>query len=384
MVELDPFVRERLLTPGPTPVLGAAQLASLDRSVYHRSPAFDKIFLECRSLLGGIFGTSEAPLILTASGTGAMEAAMVNLTGPGDRVLCVNAGKFGERWVDLARRYGCDVLEIKVPLGEPADPDRLREALSQPSGTPWRAVFLQANETSTGVYQDVPALADAVRSTSGALVVVDAISSLCAHSMCMDHWGLDCVVGGSQKGFGIPPGLAFVALSPRAWSSLSSRPRFYFDLAVERKVQSRGQTSSTPASSLVQMLHVALGRLSEMGVDVVVRQHERRRSMVHRAVKALGLDLFARKGHSAAVTAIDVGPAEDAIQLLNAAERRGCLFAGGQMESVRKRMIRFSHLGFVDTLDVLSGLCALELALAEVRGSTPLGLGVGAAMQEVL
>lgn len=378
----NPFVRERLYCPGPTPVPPEVGLASLQTNVYHRTDSFRKTILECRQLLTPFFGSEEAPLILTSSGTGALEAALVNLTHPGDAILVINGGKFGERWEKLGKAYQCEVTTYKIEWGQSPDPSHLTSLLKQNPSV--KAVFLQSNETSTGVAYPIQELAAAIRSVSQALIVVDAVSGLVAHSMKMAAWSIDCVVSGSQKGFGIPPGLAFIALSQRAWNELSERPRFYFDLRKEREGQAKGETSWTPATTLILSLLPALHQLAELTPEGCDAHHKRLAQACHAAVQAIGLGLFAQSHPSQALTAVNLPDRLDGSKLIKyCREQYGAIFAGGQ-DHLKGKIIRISHLGMVDQLDFLAGLAAFEMGLTRLGYRHSLGAGVGAAMQSLL
>jgi aspartate aminotransferase-like enzyme len=357
-------------------------MASLATTVYHRTDEFFKIFHTARQDLKPIFGIAdadEAPLILTASGSGAMEAAMVNLTQQGDEILVINGGKFSERWFKLGQHYGCVVHELKLPWGQAPEMVQIADKCSKIKDL--RAVFWQANETSTGVRLPVQEIAETVRKCApNALTVVDAISSLGAHPMKMTEWQLDCVVAGSQKGFGIPPGLSFIAVSKRAVDGFSKRPRFYFDLTRELKEQRTGSTAWTPAISLVLGLAQALKEMNTVGIDRVVALHEQRANAVRAAVSALGLRLLPEKHASNALSAILLPehiPGKTLEKRLR--ERFGFIFAGGQ-DQMAGKLLRFSHLGFVDRFDILAGIAAIEFVLHEMGQLKELGKGVSAAM----
>ncbi len=377
----DPFIVEKLFCPGPTPVPLEVQLAGIESSVYHRSEAFYQIFLESRKLLKPFFGSQDLPLILTSSGTGAMEAAVVNLTNPGDQVAVVVGGKFGERWEKLCKAYQCHYKTYRIASGSAPEPHKVAE-LAAELDIP-KAVFIQANETSTGVFYPVREIAAAIRShpkLKDCLIIVDAVSALCAHQVCMSDWDIDCVVAGSQKGFGVPPGLSFIALSKRALNSFSTRPRFYFDLQREIKGQDLGQTAWTPASTIVQSLHAALTQLHQIGIDQVFNHHQKLAQATQAATHALGLELFARHHWSHALTAVKVPESINGKTLLKTLRLRfGTIFAGGQDE-LEGKIIRISHLGFVDRFHIISGIAALEFALAELGFPVKLGTGVSAAM----
>lgn len=377
----NPFISERLFCPGPTPVPLEVGLSTLRTNVYHRTDSFRQDVLECRRLLQVFFGSKEAPLILTSSGTGALEAALVNLTNPGDSVLVINGGKFGERWEKLAKAYGCQVNSYTIPWGSSPDSETLKETLRR---TPCKAVFFQANETSTGVAYPVEELAAAVRSVSSALIAVDAVSGMIAHRIAMQDWDLDCVVSGSQKGFGIPPGLSFIGLSPRAWGGLSQRPKFYFDLARERAGQEKGEMAWTPATTLVLALLSSLKKLVEVGVEGCEAHHKRLAIACRHAMEAMGLQLFAQSHPSQALTAVSLPSSIDGSQLVKICrDAYGAIIAGGQ-DHLKGKIMRIAHLGMVDELDLLSGLSAFEMGLQRLGYRHTLGAGVGAAMQSLL
>lgn len=376
----DPILTPRLFTPGPTPIPKNVALAQMDSSVYHRTEDFFKIFRQTAALLSPIMGTKEIPIILTTSGTGAMEAAMQNLTATGDSVLTMVGGEFGERWDKMARAYGCQVKTLKVAHGQAFTLEDLDKALTDNKDI--KVVFLQANETSTGVFYPIKDYCAAIRRLAPeALIVVDAISALGAHEIQMDAWGIDCVLGGSQKGFGIPPGLAFVALSKRAWLSLSNRERFYFDLTYEAKEQKTGSTAWTPAISLIYGLNVALKTMHERGLPQIIAQHKRQAMAVRAGVMAMGLELLSKDNASHALTAIKIPRSVGAKRVAGILkDRYQVTYARGQ-GVLAEDVIRFGHLGFVDRFDILAGLAALEFALHDAGHKLTLGQGLGAAMK---
>lgn len=374
-----PFVKNRLYCPGPTPVPLGVAISSLQTNTYHRTEAFREKLLECRKLLQPFFASKEAPLILTSSGTGAMEAALVNLTNPGDKIVVIDGGKFGERWWKMGSAYQCQVIHYKIPWGSSPDIAQLKQLLLENSDV--KAVFFQANETSTGVAYPVKQIAAAIREVSRALIVVDAISALVAHRLELENWGIDCLLSGSQKGFGIPPGLAFIALSENAWKGLSQRPRFYFDLKKEREGQNKGETAWTPATTLIETLLPALSVLAEMGPDTCEAHHKRLAAACRAAMEALELSLFSKDHHSQALTAVSLPETIDGSALVRVCrERFGTIFAGGQ-DQVKGKIVRIAHLGMIDELDLLTGLTAFEMGLASQGHKAKLGLGIGAAMK---
>lgn len=373
------FSRQRLFCPGPTPVPQAAIIGGMNASVYHRTDAFYKELLQCREMLAPLFGSKSLPLILSSSGTGALEAGLTNLTNAGDEVLVVDGGKFGNRWKQLAKTYELKVTPIDLDWGSSVEPEQIKEALINNQNI--KAVFFQANETSTGVHYDVENLAKAVKENSDALVIVDAVSSIGAHNMRMDDWQLDCVVSGSQKGFGIPPGLSFICLSDKAWSSLSSRPRFYFDLKKEEKSQTSGSTSWTPATTLVASLKVTLDMMQTAGLENIFEHHATASRAVRAGVKAMGLELLTKKNHSDAVTAIIIPDGIDGQKLVaHLRDSYKAIFAGGQ-DHLKGKIIRFGHLGFFDRLDIVAGMGALEMAFKDLGYDFQLGSGTSAVLE---
>ena len=379
MTTRDLFTPDRLFCPGPTPVPRAAlDAADSFASMYHRSDEFYKVSLRCSELLKPVFGSSTSPIILTSSGTGAMEAALVNLTSPGDKVVVVTGGKFGERWEKMAKAYQCATEVIAVEWGTAPTPDQIVDVLAKNPDT--KAVFLQANETSTGAYNPIQEIAAAIRKKWDGLLIVDCISSLGAHAMKMDDWQIDAVVAGSQKGFGIPPGLAFISLRASAWKKLSPRPRFYFDLERERKGQAEGRSAWTPALSLMLSLHATLEIMSQDGIGAMLTHHDQLARAARAATTAMGLQLFAKSCPSNALTAITVPDGLDGSKLVKRLRQRfGMYFAGGQ-DQLKGKIVRFAHLGFVSRFDLLDGVAALEFALREEGHKLDLGAGAKAAM----
>lgn len=379
MIVREPFTTDRIFCPGPTPVPRAAHVAAQDSAaIYHRSDEFYRDFIRCADLLGPVFGSRQRPVILTSSGTGAMEATLLKLTNPGDEVVCVVGGKFGERWEQLARTYQCQIEVVNVPWGDAPTSAQILAAIRRQKQT--KAVFLQANETSTGAYYPVESLARELRQDYPGLLIFDAISSLGAHAMQMDAWGIDAVVAGSQKGFGIPAGLAFVAMSERAWEQKTSRPRFYFDLDKERKGQAEGRTAWTPASTLIYSLKAALEQMHQIGIERVVEHHGQLADAARAAMRAMGLSLFPKHPSNALTT--PALPVEiDGSKLVKRLRSRfGAFLAGGQ-DQLKGKIVRIAHLGFVSRFDLLDALAAFEFGLAEEGYRHDLGAGVKAAMQ---
>ncbi len=359
-------MQTRLFTPGPTPVPAELQLVMAAPLPHHRTPEFQQLFSRTTALLQRVYRTEEPILILSASGTGAMEAAVVNLTLPGEPVLAVNAGKFGARWGELLRTYGRALHEVRLPWGESPDPEALRKAVRLHGAG---AVFVTHSETSTGALADLEAIA-AVARDCDALLVVDAITSLGAHRVETHAWGLDCVISGSQKAFMLPPGLAFLSLSARAQARIEGNPtpRFYFDLGRALAGAPKGQTPWTPAISLVLGLEAACRRILDEGLEQVWERHQVLGDAVRAGCEALDLPLLAARP-SNAVTAVRV-PERVGADAVRAGlwSRWGIKVAGGQ-DDYKGKIMRIGHLGAYDAADIVLLLGALEAELAR-RGHT--------------
>lgn len=371
----------RLLAPGPTPVPPEVLLAMAQPVLHHRTPEFEALFAQARRGLQWLFQTRREVLILAASGTGAMEGAVVNACSPGDRVLVIRGGKFGERWAEICQAYGLTVIPVEVPYGKAVDPLDVAAALRKEPGI--AAVFATHSETSTGVLHDLEAIAAIVRQTP-ALLVVDAITSLGVVDLPTDAWGVDVVVAGSQKAMMLPPGLAFACLSDLAWAAAERArlPRYYFNFLVERKIQAKHQTAWTPAISLIAGLKVALDLLQAEGLPAIFARHERLARATRAAVTALGLELFAERP-SPAVTAVKVPEGVDGGAIVRVLrDTHGISIAGGQ-GSMKGKIFRIATLGYADAYDVLTGIAALEFTLAELGYPVRLGDGLRAA-QNVL
>ncbi|MGH7380589.1 MAG: pyridoxal-phosphate-dependent aminotransferase family protein [Candidatus Methylomirabilales bacterium] len=371
----------RLLAPGPTPVPPEVLLAMAQPALHHRTPEFEALFGEARRGLQWLFQTRREVLVLAASGTGAMEGAVVNVCSPGDRVLVIRGGKFGERWAEICQAYGLSVIPVEVPYGKAVDPQAVAAALRGEPGI--AAVFATHSETSTGVLHDLEAIAAIVRQTP-ALLVADAITSLGVVDLPTDAWGVDVVVAGSQKAMMLPPGLAFACLSDRAWAAAERArlPRYYFNFLVERKIQAKHQTAWTPAISLIAGLKAALDLLQAEGLSAIFARHERLARAARAAVTALGLDLFAERP-SPAVTAVKVPEGVDGGAIVRVLrDKHGISIAGGQ-GSMKGKIFRIATLGYADAYDVLTGIAALEFTLAELGYPVRLGDGLRAA-QDVL
>jgi aspartate aminotransferase-like enzyme len=358
--------KTRLFTPGPTPLLPAAQFAMAAADIHHRTAEFRALYQRVLEQLKTFVGTSNDVLLLSSSGTGAMEASVSNLTSPGDRVLVLSAGKFGERWTALGKAFGCEVDVISAPYGQTFSLDAVRAALKPDT----RAVFMQATETSTAVRHCVPGVAELLKSEAGdALLIVDAITGLGTTHMDIDGWGVDVLIGGSQKAVMIPPGLSYLSVSERAWKRMDSsrNPRYYFDLRKERKNAKNGESAYTPAVALIAGLGAALDFIAAQGGGdlakgraALVENAETCAAMTRAAVQALGLKLFAPDAPAAAVTAVLPPQGVDSgIFVKELKSRFGAIITNGQGE-MKGQIFRIAHLGLFDYMDTISMVGALE------------------------
>src|SRR6516164_4504974 len=375
------IVKERLYTPGPTPLLMEAQADTLVTTLHHRTENFRKLLRETLEHLRYYFNTRNDVLIFTSSGTGAMEGAFSNLLSPGDRVLIGMAGKFGERWVALARAYGIEAGTVEAPYGQTVPIEEMGKRLA--SEGPFRAVFIQATESSTGVRHDVEALGALVRQHPETCLVVDAITGLGTTDLRPDEWGLDVVIGGSQKATMIPPGLAFASVSDKAWKLVekSRLPRYYFDFAKERKSLAKGESSYTPAITSVVSLHAALNYIKEIGRENLIANATMLAEATRDAAKALNLRLFASCSPANAVTAVCAPEGMDSgVIITEMRSRFGAIVSNGQ-GSMKGKIFRLAHLGYYDPCDLFAVLAALELALLKVGHKVELGSGLRAAQE---
>jgi aspartate aminotransferase-like enzyme len=367
--------RLSLITPGPTPLPPAVAAALAEPLLHHRSPDFKALLGETLERLSRVFATSREVLMFAGSGTTAMESAVSNLLSAGDPVVVATAGNFGDRWAKICRSFGLDVTLVEQPWGERLDPGRIAAAAAGA-----RAVYVTHSETSTGVVHDVRAIAEAVAPT-GAMLVVDAVSSLGGVEMATDAWGIDVVVSGSQKALMAPPGLAFAAVSDRAWAASASArlPRFALDWATTRDAQRGGSTAFTPPVTLVAGLRAALRLLEEEGPDRIWANSRRLALAVREGVKALGLELFSPDDESSSmVTAVRMPEGIDGQQVYaTLRDRHGIVLAGGQ-GPLRGKVMRIGHMGWMDGFDMITALAGLELALHE-HGHRPPVPGAGAA-----
>jgi len=370
----------QLMAPGPTPVPSEVLLAMAQPIIHHRTPQYDALFVDVRAALKKLFQTSTEVVPLACSGTGAMEAAVVNTLSAGDRVVVVRAGKFGDRWLDLAKAYGLDVIDLSAPFGHTIDAGRIAEALKRCPEA--KAVLVQHSETSTGVLHDVRTYA-AVTKSHDAILIVDAVSSLGIADLPMDAWGIDLVVSGSQKGLMLPPGLGFCALSEKAWrkTKTSTLPKFYFSLPDELKYVAKNEVRFTPAVSIVVGLREALKLIEAEGLANVFKRHDRLARATRAGVEALGLELFAKATPSPAVTAVVPPPSVDSEKIVAAySQGQNITIAGGQGE-MKGKLFRLGHMGYAAEFDVINALAALEQVLVSIGQPVDFGSSVRAAQK---
>ena len=379
------ITKQRLFTPGPTPLLVEAQARTISAAnVHHRTEAFRKIMSETIELLKYYFNTKNDVLVFASSGTGVMEGSVSNLVSPGERILVGTAGKFGERWLGLAKAYGIEAVKVESPYGHPVGIEAMKRALAE--GGPFRAVYIQATETSTAVMNDVKSLAEALTNYPETCLVVDAITGLGTTDLRPDEWGLDIVIGGSQKAVMIPPGLAFASISEKAWGLIAKAklPHFYFDFAKERKNQTKGETAFTPATTLVISLHAALEYVKEIGRESLIANAALLAAMTREAAQALDLKLFAVSSPANAATAICPPPGMDSGAIIKELRNRfGAIIANGQ-GSMKGQIFRLAHLGYYDVMDLFAVVAALEVALVKLGYKVELGRGVRAAQESYL
>jgi aspartate aminotransferase-like enzyme len=366
--------KTRLYTPGPTPLLPAAQFAMAAADIHHRTPEFRALFQKVLAQLKVFVGTKNDVLLLSSSGTGAMEASVSNLTSPGDRVLVLTAGKFGERWVDLAKAFGCEVDVLKAPYGQTFDLAEVRKALKPEH----RAVYLQATETSTAVEHDVEGIAKLMKEAApDALLVVDGITGLGTTHFDVDGWGIDVLIGGSQKAVMIPPGLAYLSVSEKAWAAMekAKSPRYYFDLRKERKNAVKGESAYTPAVALVAGLGAALDYVAgqaggdlEKGRIALVNNARVNAAATRAGLVSLGFTLFAPTAPAAAATAVAVPEGMNSGDVVKALKAKFALVTANGQGEMQGKIFRVAHLGFFDYLDTVALLGAMEHIAKDTLG----------------
>jgi len=374
--------KTRLFTPGPTPLLPAAQFAMAAADIHHRTPEFRALYTRVLAQLKEFVGTKNDVIILSSSGTGAMEASVSNLTSPGDRVLVLSAGKFGERWTSLAKAFGCEVDLVSSAYGQTFDLAEVKAALKLET----RAVFLQANETSTGARHDVKAIGELLKAAnSEALLIVDGITGLGTSTLDMDEWGIDVLIGGSQKAVMIPPGLSYLAVSDRAWERMEAtyNPRYYFDLRKERKNAKNGESAYTPAVALIAALGAALDWIAAQadgdlaaGRAKLVDNAETIAEMTRAAVTAMGFKLFAVTPGAAATAVYAPEGTDSGVIVKQLKARFGAIITNGQGE-MQGKIFRIAHLGFFDYMDTMALIAALEQVVVKSVPSLGVQFGTG-------
>lgn len=369
--------KQRLLTPGPTPLYPKALYAMLGSDLHHRTDDFRTVYKNVLADLKELMGTANDVLVLVSSGTGAMEASVTNCFSQGDRVIVCTAGKFGERWAEIVKAYGLNATVLEAPYGSVVAPEAVEQALAANPDT--KGVFVQASETSTGAAHDVRAMGQAVKKTS-AIFVVDGITGLGTMPLDIDGWGLDIVIGGSQKAFMVPPGIAFLSISPKAWAMMDTAklPRYYFNLKKERKNAVNGESSWTPATALMLGLGEALKYIKTLGMAKLIDNAQQLARATRLACGAMGLELFAPDHPSASVTAVKAPPGLDSGVIVKEFKNRfGSIIANGQ-GSMKGQIFRIAHLGYFDFADLFAMVAELELILQANGVPVTLGSGVAA------
>lgn len=374
-----------LMIPGPTPVPEQVLSAMAKHPIGHRSGDFGKIVAEVTQNLKWLHQTENDVLILAASGTGAMEAGIINFLSPGDRVLVGTNGKFGERWAEVTDAYGLQTERLSVDWGKPLDPEAFRQRLESDTDKQIKAVIVTHSETSTGVINDLKTISSYVKA-HGALMMADTVTSLGATSVPVDEWSLDVVASGSQKGYMIPPGLGFVAVSAKAWEAYKTAklPRYYLDLGKYRKSSAKDTTPFTPAINLFYAMQAALRMMKAEGLENIFARHERLRQAARAAVKALNMPLYAAdECGSPAITAV-MPNGVDAEQIRSVMRKRFDIALAGGQDHLKGKIFRIGHLGFVSDRDLLTAIAALEATLQELGydSFTP-GAGIAAAAKVI-
>lgn len=375
-----------LMIPGPTPVPEQVLLAMAKHPIGHRSGDFSKIMEEVTQNLKWLHQTQNDVLVLAASGTGAMEAGIINFLSPGDRVLVGSNGKFGERWAEISKAYGLETDVISAEWGKPLDPEQFREKLETDTEKTIKAVIVTHSETSTGVLNDLETINRYVKAHGEALIIADTVTSLGAYNIPVDDWGLDVVGSGSQKGYMIPPGLGFVSVSSKAWQAYATAklPRYYLDLGKYKKDAAKNTTPFTPPINLFFALQAALRMMQAEGLEAIFARHARHTNAARSAVKALGLPLLAPDdAASTAITAV-IPDKVDAEQVRSVMRKRFDIALAGGQDHLKGKIFRIGHLGFVSDRDILSAISALEASLLELgyESFTP-GAGVTAAAKAI-
>jgi len=374
-----------LMIPGPTPVPEKVLLAMAKHPIGHRSGDFSEIMAEVTQNLKWLHQTQNDVLILTVSGTGAMEAGIINFLSPGDRVLVGCNGKFGDRWGEVCDAYGLQTERITAEWGKALDPEQFREKLEADKEKTIKAVIITHSETSTGVLNDLETINRYVKAHGEALIIVDSVTSLGATSVPIDEWGLDVVGSGSQKGYMLPPGLGFVAVSPKAWEAYKTAklPRYYLDLGRYKKDAAKNTTPFTPPVNMFYALQASLQMMQAEGLENIFARHHRHTAATRAAIKALGLPLFAPDdAASPSITAV-APEAVDAEKVRSVMRKRFDIAMAGGQDHLKGKIFRIGHLGFVSDRDILSALSALEATLLELGHQFTPGAGVTAAAKVI-
>jgi aspartate aminotransferase-like enzyme len=367
-----------LLTPGPTQVPEEVLASASLPIMHHRTPQFEAIFEEAAENLKYIFQTENPVIMLTSSGTGALESSVINLCSPGDKVIAVNGGKFGERWIELCKAFHLDLVEISIPWHRTVKPEEIEKALKENPDA--KVVFTTLSETSSGGVTDIESIAKITR-TSPALLVVDAVSGLGVTPLYTDKWGVDVVVSGSQKGFMLPPGLGFITMNERAQKAMESStlPKYYFDLKKAYKNHAKNTTPWTPAISIIVQLNIALRMMKEEGIENIFARHHKLSEAIREGVKALGLTLYNEDTGDCCI-AVNVPDGVDGGKIVKLArDKYQVTFAGGQGD-LKGKIFRISAMGNVGPNDVILGLATIERTLAELGYSFEKGKGISAAI----
>lgn len=366
-----------LLSPGPTPVPESVLAAAAEPIIHHRTPEFSRIFMETTEGIKYVFGTKEDAFILTSSGTGGMEAAIVNTLSPGDKVIAINGGKFGERWGNICKAYGVSCNEIVLDWGQDFTKDQLEAEIKATPGV--KAVFATLSETSTGALYDIQGFGQVVSKTE-AILVVDGISGLGATPCPMDDWNIDVMISSSQKSFMIPPGLAYIAFGPKAWKRVetSRLPKFYFDAVKAKKNLDNQTTPWTPAISLVIQQKKSLDIIKEMGLEKLYAHHRILAESTRAGIGALNLEILAQKPGNI-LTAVKTPPGLDGVKLVKVMQDKYRVYIAGAQDPNKGKFFRIAHLGYMGGFDVITALSALELALADMGYHFEMGGSIKAA-----
>ncbi|MDN5276502.1 MAG: hypothetical protein PWR01_467 [Clostridiales bacterium] len=372
-----------LMTPGPTMIPHRVRETMARQIIHHRTKEFERYFVKMNESLKKVFQTQNFVLTLVSSGTGGMEAVVANAFSPGDKVLVVSTGVFGDRFVKITTRFGLDVKVISVPWGRGADPEEIKKFLDSPEGDGVKGVFVTHNETSTGVANDIKGIGEVLKGRD-CLYIVDAISSLGGMEVKTDEWGIDMVIAGSQKALMLPPGLAFVSVSEKAWRAIekSKLPKFYFDFLAYRKSLNDNTTPYTTAVSLVIAASESLDMILEEGLENIFARHRNLAEACRAAVKALGLELFADERYASdLITSIKAPEGIDIDQVRKTMNLQYDIMVTGGQQHLKGKIMRIGHMGYVDGFDLLKTITALELSLLKAGYKLELGTGVTAALK---